>query len=334
MSKAKEMYNAIKNGLQTKTLGNASGILEYIDKSVVKDNLPAGNSIKAYGVADKACLPTTRCIEMVDAIISCGKGIQSVVTNKRGTDGCPTSFAIYKSQMVATTNVSGTLVDQSALNPIAKECFVLSLVRQSITLDLDSELDECDFNDCGSLRDYIASKVAEAIYNGNEANLMATFVANAGVAITPSTGDLLDNLFKLWKSVRSVPTNKNKNTAIFVNQMVIDELDFLRDEQGRMIFDTLYECPITGCQTICRAKMKLVGVDDLTIPVNNLGQTDAYAVCVDNVKFSATPATIKERKWDEMLVDFIDRMVAFNKRNSGIPALLPNSVKKMTLTIQ
>ncbi|MGL5964715.1 MAG: hypothetical protein ACRCZ2_10025, partial [Fusobacteriaceae bacterium] len=143
----------------------------------------------------------------------------------------------------------------------------------------------------------------------------------------------LDDLIKLYKEIKKVQTNKNKEIVIFCNQLVIDDLEWLRDDDNNLIFDIKESCPITGCQTVCRAKMKLQAVDDLTIPVNALGQTDIYGACVDNIYFTSSKAEIKERKWDTMLNDMNDRIIALNYRTSGIPAIFPNSVKKITRTV-
>lgn len=333
MPNSNEFYQAIIEGLETNNLGNAVGIIQYLDKATREDNIPAGNSIKSYGIADKACLPTATCVETVDAIIHCGKGLQSVVKNKGGKKKCATSFQIYKTEMTATSNVTGVLDDQSASNPIIKECFVLTPVLQSLTLDVDSRIDNCDFNDCGSFKDYLSSVFGKAIYNGNEINLVATLVANAGVGIAPAAGDLIDQLIKLWNSNAGINTNKNKRRVIAVNSSVIHRLSQVRDENGNFILDSKDKCPVTGCYNLCIAGMELIGMDDLAMPINNLGQTDAFALTVDNVFFSATPAEINERDYRVMLVSMDNRMVAINYRASGIPAILPDTVRKMTITL-
>jgi hypothetical protein len=268
---------------------------------------------------------------MVDAIVRCGKGIQSVVKTVNNSK-CAVRIPIYKANMIATSNTTGTFVDQSSTNVINKECVTLTPELQSLTFAIDSRIDDC-VDDCSNLREYITTKGAEAIYNGNEAELMTTITTASGTAIPLGAGDLLGNLIKLWKTVKNVQTNKNKEIVMICNQAIIDELNWLRDDENRLMFNVAETCPITGCETVCRAKMKLVAVDDYTIPVSNTGQTDVYCFCADNIMFTNSVVEIKERRWDETLNDLDDIVVYMNYRKSLIPAMFPNSVKKMTFTI-
>ncbi|MGL5963816.1 MAG: hypothetical protein ACRCZ2_05405, partial [Fusobacteriaceae bacterium] len=239
---SRQFYNALKEGIKTGTLGNATSVVDYLDKSTKKqgvvsqlEHFTPENSIKVFGVADKACTPNIPCIDMIDAIVNCGRGIQSVVKTKSNLK-CPVKIGIYKGTAVATSNPTKTFSDQSSSTVLAKECFTLTPTLQSITWDIESEIDDCNFSDCGSFKDWLVKKFGEAIFNGNEANLMTTLVANAGASLTLTGGDLLDDLIKLYKEIKKVQTNKNKEIVIFCNQLVIDDLEWLRDDDNNLIF--------------------------------------------------------------------------------------------------
>lgn len=322
--------NAIKTFATDKnTKLKTNGLIEFLDEASKKENYKF-DSIKAYGVADRICQPHIPCVDMIDAVARCGKGIQNYIPKKFGTE-CPVKFAIANYTPIATANTTNTFTDQSGTYPLVKECLTLTPALQSITLDIEE--DNCNFENCGNIKEYITSKIGEAIYNGTENQLVALFNAKAGTAITNSGGDIIDDLIKLNKEVKKVSTNKGKKIITFVNELVIDEILSSRDDNNNFIFDYKDTCPVTGCRTICVAGMTIVGLDDLSLSVSSTGITNIFCVCVDNVMYGGSNAKILERRWDTMLVDMTDRIVAMNKVAMDIPATLPNSVKKMVITL-
>lgn len=323
-----DAYKSIISEYENGKLSKTSNLFDYLDKAVFAN--PNGDEIKAFTSADLACPPTATCLGTIDAIVKCAGGISGNISVK-STAKCPVKIGITKRQLIATKNPTKIFTDQSGTAGFTKACVTLTPELQSVTIQMDAMIDEC--NDCGDFSAGIAKLSSEAVFLGTEADLMATFIANAGSALVLS-GDLWARLRDLTKAVETVPTNRNKTVTLYANQSVIKEIRWLRDNNGKPLFDYIGVCPITGCETLCWYGLKIVGVDDTILPIV-AGLTNVFAVCDDNVFRTESPVEQKSKTWDQCcLENMLNKIVTFNFVTSKIDAtMFPGSVKMTQIAI-
>ncbi len=318
-----KLTETVKNdGMQ----GYGKNLFDYLDKTVFSQP----SEIKAFSVADLPCPPQATCLGTIEAIIHCAGGISGSIRPK-STAKCPVRLGVINRSLIASKNPTRVFTDQSGSLAITKACVTMTPEFQSVTFDTDAMTDEC--NDCGDFAVGLTKVSSEAIFLGTEADLLATFNANAGTAIT-ATGDLYNKLWTGFKAVRDVPTNRNKEIEIYCNQSVIDDLMRTRDDNRNFVFDIKSQCPITGCQTVCVGRLKLTGVDDQILPIIS-GSTMVYFVCKDNVYRTESPVEQKSKTWDQCCLENMNnRIVTMNWISSKIDAtMFPNTVKKMAITL-
>jgi hypothetical protein len=107
-----------------------------------------------------------------------------------------------------------------------------------------------------------------------------------------------------------------------------------RDDNRNFVFDIKDQCPVTGCQTVCVGRLRLIGVDDQILPII-AGSTNVYFVCIDNVFRTESRLEQKAKTWEQCCLENMEnRIVTLNWISSKIDStMFPSTVKMMAITL-